>query len=120
MRKRKVMKLVRNVGNICRAGKIRFSPALFYLYYHQHLLHASYPLARAADTVVWRALFGFMRPQFGMLWYLLPVAESHAVALFEVSSTLDESYDSELLALSFEADVEAFSAFKVSICEFRF
>ena len=47
--------------------------------YHQHFLQASYPSAIASDLFTCRAFDGFILPQSFLLWYLLPVAESHTM-----------------------------------------
>ena len=47
--------------------------------YHQHFLQASYPSAIASDLFTCRAFEGFILPQSFLLWYLLPVAESHTM-----------------------------------------
>lgn len=50
------------------------------LFYYQHFLQASYPWASASAREICLALFGFIFPQSGMLWYFDPVADNHTVS----------------------------------------
>lgn len=45
--------------------------------FYQQFVHAVLLRLTASSSVTMRAFWGFMFPQWSILWYLLPVADSH-------------------------------------------
>lgn len=49
--------------------------------YYQQFEHLLFPRLLASSKVTWVAFLGFILPQWSILWYFCPVADSHTISV---------------------------------------